>query len=90
MKHLIEARISRGRNAGEVLVPHKHKDGTYVVSKTRFACDYIRVKDEQSIINALRSGLSLRMSGRDPATSPSLISPDSVTIDGAPIDTIGS
>jgi hypothetical protein len=39
----LHAFVSRGPDAGELLFPHLHKDGTYVVSQTRFEDDYVRI-----------------------------------------------
>lgn len=88
MSTKIEAKVQRGENKGEILAPHLHDDNTYVVSMTRFEADYIRVSDIQSVINALRSGLRLRMSGRDVKTAPSLILPTSITVNGAAVSFI--
>lgn len=43
LKFDLHAFVSRGANIGELLFPHQHEDGTYVVSKTRFEDDYVRV-----------------------------------------------
>lgn len=42
----LHAFVSRGTKTGEFLFPHKHEDGTYVVSKTRFEDDYVRVGND--------------------------------------------
>lgn len=71
--------VSRGARVGEILFPHKHEDGAYVVSKTRFEEDYIRVANEDEILRWLEQGYGLRMS--NPAkgiTAPSLIAPKSI------------
>ncbi|WP_299865697.1 hypothetical protein [uncultured Hoeflea sp.] len=75
----LHAFVSRGANTGELLFPHQHEDGTYVVSKTRFEADYIRMKSKPDILQWLEKGYSLRMS--NPAngiTAPSLITPESI------------
>lgn len=69
-------RVTRGKHAGQVLTPHAHEDGSFVVSKTRFVADYIRVKSEADLPGWLAKGYHLRMSrlGR----APSLIMPTSI------------
>jgi len=60
-------------------LPHKHEDGSYVVSKTRFEDDYVRVASESDILPWLEKGYGLRMS--NPAKgikAPSLIAPESI------------
>jgi hypothetical protein len=39
----IQYTVKRGKNIGVVCEPHKHQNGKYVVSKTRFEVDYIYV-----------------------------------------------
>lgn len=68
---------TRGLNAGKTLRPHRMKDGSYVVSTSRFAKDYQRVTTAEEIIAALRQGLSLRMSAA-PGQPASLISAEKI------------
>lgn len=75
----LHAFVSRGANAGELLFPHQHEDGTYVVSKTRFEDDYVRLVRPAEILLWLEKGYGLRMS--NPAKgikAPSLIMPESI------------
>lgn len=75
----LHAFVSRGANAGELLFPHQHEDGTYVVSKTRFEDDYVRLSRLVEILPWLEKGYGLRMS--NPAKgikAPSLIMPESI------------
>ena len=76
----IFAEVKRGKAVGTELTPHVHKDGCFVVSKTRFEKDYVRVSDEAELINWVNDGYSVRMSNPEmPSTkSPSLISPSSI------------
>ena len=62
---------TRGKTQGQVYTPHRQNDGTYVVSKTRFAKDYVYVHTADEIIEHIKQGFSLRMSTGDVA--PSLI-----------------
>ncbi|MGB3875147.1 MAG: hypothetical protein WA980_04785 [Shinella zoogloeoides] len=78
-KFELHAFVSRGANAGELLFPHQHEDGTYVVSKTRFEDDYVRLIRAVEILPWLEKGYGLRMS--NPAKgikAPSLIMPESI------------
>lgn len=72
--------IKRGKAMGTVLTPHRHADGCYVVSLTRYEKDYVRVGDEQELSDWIAKGYSVRMSnqGVESCRSPSLISPGSI------------
>ena len=75
----LHAFVARGKNAGTILFPHLHADGSYVVSKTRFEKDYIRVDDPADLLSWLERGYSLRMSNRDDGVAaPSLIHPKAI------------
>lgn len=75
----LHAFVSRGQHAGKLLFPHRHKDGAYVVSKTRFERDYIRVADPSDLLGWLEKGYRLRMSNEDAGiASPSLIEPGAI------------
>lgn len=76
----IVAKVSRGPQKGEIVTPHRHEDGTYVVSRTRFEKDYIRVATLEDFASKTRKGLKGRMSS--PAVKgPRLFSPKSITIE---------
>jgi hypothetical protein len=78
-KTKLHSLVSRGPNLGELLFPHKHEDGFYVVSKTRFEKDYVLVATEAEILPWLEKGYGLRMSNPDKGiTGPSLMSPKSI------------
>lgn len=71
--------VTRGNAAGTVLTPHVHADGQFVVSKTRFKEDYIRINQESELPEWLAKGYSIRMSDPDsPNYPPSLVSPKSI------------
>lgn len=75
----LHAFVSRGNNKGEILFPHQHEDDSYVVSKTRFESDYVRLARSAEILPWLEKGFGLRMS--NPARgikAPSLIMPESI------------
>jgi hypothetical protein len=74
----IQYRISRGKQAGTILTPHEYADGSFVVSKTRFAEDQINVKTTEEIKHYIDRGYSLRMSDPKSKKSPSLIKPESI------------
>ena len=80
MKSTIFAKVKRGGNAGVTLYPHKFKDGNYVVSKSRFQSDYIRLTNIGEIKQYIEKGYSLRMSNpnSEKHRAPSLISPSSI------------
>ena len=73
------ATVTRGRNKGSKLFPHRHKDGSFVVSPTRFEKDYVRVTEEADLPGWLGRGFSLRMSNPSEGVfASSLISPQSI------------
>lgn len=70
----MHAIVARGANKGKKLFPHEHADGAYIVSPTRFECDYVRVADLKDVPEWLAKGYSLRMSNpSEGITAPSLI-----------------
>lgn len=76
----IIAKVSRGPQKGEIVTPHRHEDGTYVVSPTRFEKDYIRVASLEGFASQIQKGLKGRMSS--PAVKgPRLFSPKSISIE---------
>ena len=75
----MSARVSRGADKGVVLAPHRHSDGCYVVSPTRFEKDYIRVSSLEEVYAHYVNGLNVRMSNKTFAKAPRLISPGSIS-----------
>lgn len=75
--------VKRGQAVGTVLTPHKHADGCFVVSKTRFSKDYTRLSDESEIPGWIKKGFSVRMSNHDVPScrAPSLIAPSAIDVD---------
>lgn len=75
----LHAFVSRGPRKGTILYPHKHRDGRYVVSMTRFEKDYIYVDKAADLLDWLEKGYRLRMSTKvGGVPSPSLIEPGAV------------
>ena len=74
--------VKRGKSVGAILTPHYHEGNYFVVSQTRFEKDYIRIKDENELLEWLLKGYSIRMSNPRYVShrSPSLISPSSIEI----------
>ena len=75
----LHAFVSGGANTGELLFPHPHEYGSYVVSSTRFEDDYVRLTRQAEILSWLEKGYRLRMS--NPAkgiNASSLIMPESI------------
>lgn len=53
---------------------HKHEDGQYVVSMTRFEQDYLRIQNADELLGWVVKGFSLRMPNPGAGiTAPSLI-----------------
>lgn len=76
----IEYRVRRGSKAGSVHTPHRYADGTYVVSKTRFARDYIHLASLEAALTHLDKGYRLRVSDPVARRSPSLVLKQSLSI----------
>jgi hypothetical protein len=75
----LHAFVARGQHAGKILYPHLHADGSYVVSKTRFEKDYVRIEDAKDLVRWLERGYRLRMSNRElGVAAPSLIHPKAI------------
>ncbi len=75
------ALVKRGQHMGKMLLPHRHKDGMYVVSETRFEKDYIRVKTLEEVRKYISDGYSVRMSNPDEGVSASsLIAPSAIYV----------
>ncbi|QCF27474.1 hypothetical protein soil367_16940 [Hydrocarboniclastica marina] len=72
--------IPSGKRAGTVCTPHRHADGRYVVSRTRFKKDYVFVRSVEQIARYLDRGFCVRMSDPVTKTSPSLITKASLEI----------
>ena len=71
--------VDRGDDAGKLLFPHRHKDGKYVVSPTKFEADYARLDSLDDVIRRLEGGLKLRMSNKKGGVSaPRLIDPKNI------------
>ena len=75
----LHAFVSRGPQTGTLLFPHKHRDGRYVVSPTRYEKDYTFVDDRSELLGWLKQGFSLRMSNKDGGVpGPRLIEPSKI------------
>ncbi len=76
----IHSVVARGRDAGLVLYPHLYPDGFYVVSRSRFEEEYVRVGSLPEIAPKIAEGFSLRMSNPSeaPRRGPVLIAPGSI------------
>lgn len=72
----LKAYVQRGKNAGLELVPHRHEDGLYVASMTRYAKDYLRVSSVERLADLLNQGYRIRMSpaNKSHQHAPTLIS----------------
>ncbi|MCD9029576.1 hypothetical protein LDO26_15385 [Luteimonas sp. BDR2-5] len=79
----ISSVVKRGKAIGTILTPHKHADGMFIVSTTRFERDYIRISDEAQLPQLISKGFKVRMSKHDAPNhrAPSLIAPASITVE---------
>jgi hypothetical protein len=76
----LQSTVKRGKAQGTILTPHRYKDGCYVVSKSRFAADQLRVALATDLPGMVAAGFGVRMSNQSVANhrSPSLIAPASM------------
>lgn len=70
------------------LLPHRHSDGTYVASHTRFKADYIRVESENELEALVRAGYGVRMSNSKIRRPASLISSGSIVFGTKPDEAV--
>ena len=52
----ISAKVKRGNNVGPLLYPHLHADGIYVVSRSHFECNYIRLANLHEVASHIKDG----------------------------------
>ncbi|GEM_PF-1216780 len=71
----LEAFVSKRskHNAGKPLYPHKHKDGMFVASHSRFEADYIRVETSEQLQALVDAGYGARMSNPALNIAPSFV-----------------
>ena len=74
---MLFATVSRGKNRGTRLLPHRFKDDRYHVHLGKGG-PFIPVTDYRDIPSYLANGYSLQMSDRDESRAPSLIRPQSI------------
>jgi len=74
---MLFATVSRGKNRGTRLLPHRFKDNRYRVQLGKRG-PYIPITDSRDIPCYLANGYSLQMSDRDESLTPSLIRPESI------------
>lgn len=70
---MLHAKISRGDHKGKTLSPHKHEDGKFVATTSRFEGDYIRVDSINELVALVQSGYGARMSNPSTGNAPSYI-----------------
>lgn len=71
------------KNAGAPLYPHKHKDGMYVASHSRFEADYVRVENLEQLQALVQLGYGARMSNPslEPKVAASIIVSKNIVIE---------
>jgi hypothetical protein len=78
----ITAQVLRGQYAGVELTPHRYPNGAFRVSlSSNKAADAVDVFSEDELVNWLRKGYGVRMSGD--GVAPSIYTSKSVRIQGA-------
>ena len=77
----ITAVISRGRNKGTLLTPHRYQEGFYVISKSGNTVAFRRqVSNLDDLPTWIAQGYGVRMSG--PGVVPSIYMPKSLVVRG--------
>ncbi|HMD42495.1 MAG TPA: hypothetical protein VKH45_05435 [Candidatus Acidoferrum sp.] len=74
---MLFATVSRGKNVGTRLIPHRFKDSRYHVQLGKEG-PYIPITDDRDIPSYLANGYSLHMSGKARNHNPTLIRPQSI------------
>ena len=74
---MLTATVSRGKNRGTRLLPHRFNDDRYHVQLGKQG-PYIPVTDYRDISSYLANGYSLHMSDKAESLTPSLIRPESI------------
>ncbi len=74
---MLFATVSRGKNLGTRLVPHRFRDNRYRVQLGKEG-PYIPLSDDREIPSYLANGYSLLMSNQDERRAPCLIRPQSI------------
>ncbi|EDM64878.1 hypothetical protein PE36_12277, partial [Moritella sp. PE36] len=67
-------------NADKSLYPHKHKDGMYVASHSRYEVDYVRVETVEQLQALVEVGYGARMSNPSLKVAASLIISKNINI----------
>lgn len=74
----LTSEVTRGKYKGVETYPHKHKDGMYVASHTRFESDYIRTDSLTELQELVNLGYGVRMSNPSIDLAPSLRAADKI------------
>jgi hypothetical protein len=74
---MLFATVSRGKNVGTRLLPHRFKDNRFHVHLGKDG-PYIPISDYRDIPSYLANGYSLQMSNKSEIPTPSLIRPESI------------
>ncbi len=77
----IQYAVSRGKNVGVVLTPHRYGDGYFQAHKGNSRTDPggVRVKTEMELMDLVRQGYHVSMSNAAARHAPSTVRPDIVT-----------
>jgi hypothetical protein len=74
---MLFAIVSRGKNVGARLLPHRFQDNRYHVHLGKKG-PYIPITDYRDIPSYLANGYSLQMSDKDKKQTPCLVRPESI------------
>ena len=80
----LKAKVARGKHKGKPLFPHKHEDGKYVATTSRFEDDYVRVDTLEELAVLVLAGYGARMSNAETGNAPSYIVNKNISLGDSP------
>lgn len=89
MSELI-ATITRGMHKGKPLFPHKHEDGKYVATTSRYEDDYVRVDTLEELAVLVKAGFGARMSNAETGNAPSFIVNRNISFGGSSVGSVSA
>jgi len=82
----LQGQVKSGQYKDQLLFPHKHQNGMYVATTSRYEEDYIRVSTIEELEALVKSGYGARMSNPNNDNAPSYIVHHNLTFTPEVID----
>jgi hypothetical protein len=86
----LRATITRGAHKDKPLFPHKHEDGKYVATTSRFEDDYVRLDTLDELEVLVKSGYGARMSNAETGNAPSFIVNRNISLGDSSIGSVSA